>query len=215
MKKVINFTPTGTQPTRENSYAPLLPNEIIEVVHQANEIGISIVHLHARNEETLEKYKNLIVIKSISKSFGVAGIRLGVMASSDKDLLKKIKENFPVWNINSFAESFLQKITYNLSDYRKSCSKLLETKKDFQNNLSSLDIKVYNSQANFFMIKLPSYTSSKDFADHMIKNNILVKVLDGKSGIPEGNFLRLSIKSEDQNKAFVYIAKEYFDGLKK
>jgi histidinol-phosphate/aromatic aminotransferase/cobyric acid decarboxylase-like protein/choline kinase len=167
------------------------------------------------NEETLEKYKNLIVIKSISKSFGVAGIRLGVMASSDKDLLKKIKENFPVWNINSFAESFLQKITYNLSDYRKSCSKLLETKKDFQNNLSSLGIKVYNSQANFFMIELPSYTSSKDFADHMIKNNILVKVLDGKSGIPEGNFLRLSIKSEDQNKAFVYLAKEYFDGLKK
>jgi hypothetical protein len=39
MKKIINFTPTGTQPTRENSYAPLLPNEIIEVVHEANELG--------------------------------------------------------------------------------------------------------------------------------------------------------------------------------
>jgi uncharacterized protein (DUF849 family) len=54
MKKIINFTPTGTQTTRDNSYAPLLPNEIIEEVHQANELGISIVHLHARDEETLK-----------------------------------------------------------------------------------------------------------------------------------------------------------------
>lgn len=53
MKKIINFTPTGTQTTRENSFAPLLPNEIIEVVHEANEVGISIVHLHARDEQTL------------------------------------------------------------------------------------------------------------------------------------------------------------------
>ena len=53
-KKIINFTPTGTQTTRENSYAPLLPNEIIEEVHEANELGISIVHLHARDEETLK-----------------------------------------------------------------------------------------------------------------------------------------------------------------
>ena len=66
MKKVINFTPTGTQPTRENSYAPLLPNEIIEVVHEANELGISTVHLHARDEETLKNtYKKEVYQKIV------------------------------------------------------------------------------------------------------------------------------------------------------
>ena len=66
MKKVINFTPTGTQPTRENSYAPLLPNEIVEVVHEANELGISTVHLHARDEETLKNtYKKEVYQKII------------------------------------------------------------------------------------------------------------------------------------------------------
>lgn len=66
MKKIINFTPTGTQPTRENSYAPLLANEIIEEVHQANELGISIVHLHARDEETLKNtYKKEVYQKII------------------------------------------------------------------------------------------------------------------------------------------------------
>jgi 3-keto-5-aminohexanoate cleavage enzyme len=66
MKKIINFTPTGTQPTRENSYAPLLPNEIIESVHEANELGISTVHLHARDEETLKNtYKKEVYQKII------------------------------------------------------------------------------------------------------------------------------------------------------
>lgn len=71
MKKIINFTPTGTQPTRENSFAPLLPNEIIETVHQANEIGISIVHIHARDESTLKNtYKQEVyqtIIEGVKK----------------------------------------------------------------------------------------------------------------------------------------------------
>lgn len=66
MKKIINFTPTGTQTTRDNSFAPLLPNEIIEDVHQASEIGISIVHLHARDEETLQNtYKKEVYQQTI------------------------------------------------------------------------------------------------------------------------------------------------------
>jgi uncharacterized protein (DUF849 family) len=65
MKKIINFTPTGTQTTRDNSLAPLLPNEIIESVHEANELGISIVHLHARDEETKNTYKKEVYQKII------------------------------------------------------------------------------------------------------------------------------------------------------
>jgi uncharacterized protein (DUF849 family) len=71
MKKIINFTPTGTQTTRSNSFAPLTPNEIIDSVHEANEIGISIVHLHAKDEVTLENtYKKEVyqkVIEGIKK----------------------------------------------------------------------------------------------------------------------------------------------------
>lgn len=66
MKKIINFTPTGTQTTRNNSFAPLTANEIIDSVHEANEIGISIVHLHARDEVTLENtYKKKVYQKII------------------------------------------------------------------------------------------------------------------------------------------------------
>ena len=53
MNKIINFTPTGTQTTRDNSFAPLLPSEIIDEVHEAYEYGITMVHIHARDPETL------------------------------------------------------------------------------------------------------------------------------------------------------------------
>ena len=69
MKKIINFTPTGTQTTRENSYAPLEPNEIVDSVIEANELGITLVHLHARDENL----KNTYEVKHYSKI--VDGIR--------------------------------------------------------------------------------------------------------------------------------------------
>jgi uncharacterized protein (DUF849 family) len=66
MKKIINFTPTGTQTTRINSFAPLTPSEIVDEVIGANEVGISIVHLHARDEVTLENtYKKDVYGKII------------------------------------------------------------------------------------------------------------------------------------------------------
>jgi uncharacterized protein (DUF849 family) len=71
MKKIINFTPTGTQTTRENSLAPLTPNEIIEEVHQAYELGITMTHIHARDPKDFKNtYKNKVyrpIIEGIRK----------------------------------------------------------------------------------------------------------------------------------------------------
>jgi len=69
--KIINFTPTGTQTTRENSFAPLLPSEIIEEVHEAYELGITMVHVHARDPKDLSNtYKKDVyqpIIEGIRK----------------------------------------------------------------------------------------------------------------------------------------------------
>ena len=56
--KIINFTPTGTQTTSDNSFAPLLPSEIIEEVHEAYEYGITMAHIHSRDPETLKNSSN-------------------------------------------------------------------------------------------------------------------------------------------------------------
>lgn len=59
-------------------------------------------------DNILEKYPDLYVIKSISKSYGVPGIRLGILASADINLLNKVRKELPIWNINSYGEFFMQ-----------------------------------------------------------------------------------------------------------
>jgi uncharacterized protein (DUF849 family) len=70
-KKIINFTPTGTQTTRDNSLAPLTSNEIIEEVHQAHEFGITMTHIHARDPKDFSNtYKKEVyqpIIEGIRK----------------------------------------------------------------------------------------------------------------------------------------------------
>ncbi len=60
------------------------------------------------DDEIIQRYSNLIVIKSISKSYGVPGLRLGVLLTSNQAVLNSIKEELSIWNINSFAEYFMQ-----------------------------------------------------------------------------------------------------------
>lgn len=70
------------------------------------------------NESTLQEYPNLIAVKSISKSYGVPGFRLGVLASSDKELVGQLKKEVAIWNINSYGEFFLQIFEKYKKDYK-------------------------------------------------------------------------------------------------
>lgn len=70
MRKIINFCPTGTQPTKANSFAPVEINEIIDEVLECAEIGITLVHLHARDEKGRNTYQKAVyqqIIEGIQK----------------------------------------------------------------------------------------------------------------------------------------------------
>lgn len=71
--------------------------------------------------EVLETYPHLTVIKSISKSYGVPGLRLGIAASSDKEIIAYLRKNMAIWNINSFAEFYLQIYSKYNNDYQNAC----------------------------------------------------------------------------------------------
>lgn len=160
-------------------------------------------------EECLQEFENLIIIKSISKSYGVAGVRLGVLATGNVPLLKVIRQKIPVWNVNSFAEKFLQKISHFEDEYWESCKKLSQTRTDFERDLTDIGVKVWPSSANFLMIQLEEEFDSSNFCNYMIKNNFLIKNLKGKIGMPEGNFYRIAIKSKVDNDLFIGVVQEY------
>lgn len=164
------------------------------------------------NDDILNKYSNLIVIKSISKSYGVPGLRLGVLASGNKEYINIINNNLPVWNINSFAEYFLQIISIYKKDYVIGCKKIKEERNRFYNELLKIkELNVYKSEANYFMIKLNS-GKAEELAEYLLDNNkILIKVLNGKNGFDDGEYIRIAIKSTIDNDYLIESIKEYYN----
>ena len=164
------------------------------------------------DDDILSKYPNLVVIKSISKSYGVPGLRLGVLASGNKDYIKTINTNLPVWNINSFAEYFLQIINIYKKDYVLGCNKIKEERNRFYNKLIEIkELEVYNSEANYFMIKLNN-GNANELAEYLLDNNkIIIKVLNDKNGFDDKEYIRISIKLPKENDYFIQGIKEYYN----
>lgn len=167
------------------------------------------------DEELISKHKNVIVIKSISKSYGVPGIRLGVLVSSDESLIEKIQKNTSIWNINSFAEFFLQIFDKYKKFYGSACDKIAEERARFSSELSKIPgVKVYESQANYLLCKLSGEAEkigSLGLAEKLLDGyNILIKDLSSKKGFEKGQFIRLAVRNCQDNDRLIFALKEIF-----
>lgn len=171
-----------------------------QVIFDESFIDFAVNNYTLIDDEILNKYPNLIVIKSISKSYGVPGLRLGVLASGNKDYLKIINNNLPVWNINSFAEYFLQIINMYKKDYMHGCEQIKEERARFYNELIKIEgLNVYPSEANYFMMQLNN-GSANELAEQLLENDkVLIKVLNGKNGFDDKEYVRIAIKSREEN----------------
>ncbi len=151
----------------------------------------------------LEKYKNLIVVKSISKSYGVPGFRLGVLVTCNDNIMKDIKKYISVWNINSFAEYFLQIANLYKKDYWISCDKIAEERELFIKDLRKINgLTVYPSQANYVLCRIDNYDSSK-LAEVLVNKNIFIKDLKTKDAFKGLNYIRLAVRTREENKILV------------
>ena len=163
--------------------------------------------------EVLLNHPSLIVLKSISKSFGVAGLRLGVIATADTDLIASMKKDVAIWNINSFAEYYLQIIEKYRDDYYEAMEKFKEVRRRYLDKLSKIKgFKVYPSQANYVMCHIENSVTSTELADILLNRyNVLIKNLASKEGLNKGNYVRLSVKSDEENDYIVNALMEIFN----
>lgn len=163
--------------------------------------------------EVLLNHPLLIVLKSISKSFGVAGLRLGVIATADTDLIAFMKKDVAIWNINSFAEYYLQIIEKYRDDYYEAMEKFKEVRRRYLDKLSKIKgFKVYPSQANYVMCHIENSVTSTELADILLNRyNVLIKNLASKEGLNKGNYVRLSVKSDEENDYIVNALMEIFN----
>lgn len=147
----------------------------------------------------LEQYTNWVVIKSISKSYGVPGLRLGVLATANQSIMTNVRSDLSIWNINSFAEFFMQILGKYEKVYAKAMNTFREERVRFIKNLNGISyLRVLPSEANYVLCEVLAPHTPRDLAQYLLrKNNILIKDCTKKCGGKP--YIRLAVRCKEDN----------------
>ena len=158
----------------------------------------------------LEAYPHLVVMKSISKSYGVPGIRLGILCSADKDLIVKMKKVVSIWNLNSFAEFFMQIYTKYEKDYKVACEQFIKERDAFGDELRKISfLRVMPSEANYFLCEILPPKKANELVLTMLKKfNILMRDCSDKKGFDGKQYMRIAVRSHEDNARLLNAFKE-------
>ena len=204
--------PSGNYISRENilKIADWAENENIRLVVDESFADFSDEERNSIiEEEVLQTYPHLIVVKSISKSYGVPGLRLGVLASFDTDLISFLKKDVAIWNINSFAEFYMQIAGKYKKDYVAALKKYRAERNRFISCLKTIHyLRVIPTQANFVMCEVIG-KKSKELTEKLLsKKEIFIKDLTPK--INDGKqYIRLAIRNEADNDRIIEAFKAF------
>ena len=192
--------------SKNNNINLILDESFVDFSNEDNSSLIS--------EDIINNYPNLVIIKSISKSYGIPGIRLGILVSSNEKLLDELKKDVSIWNINSFAEFWLQIAEKYEKDYIRSLDKLRLVRKQFINDLMNIkELRVIPSEANFVMVEIKDKYSAKELTINLYsKYNILIKDLSSKIINQNKQFVRFAIRDEKDNRKLIVALKKEFNG---
>ena len=161
-------------------------------------------------DSLLEACPTMVVIKSISKSYGVPGIRLGILCSADKALIAGLKKSVSIWNINSIAEYFMQILSKYGEDYEQACGKLIAEREDFERKLREISfLRVMPSQANYFLCEvLPPIRADELVLKLLSKYNILIRDCSDKAGFDGRQYLRIAVRAHQDNATLIHALAE-------
>lgn len=163
------------------------------------------------DDKILIEYENLIVMKSISKSYGVPGLRLGILATTDSEILAHVKQDVSIWNINSFAEFYLQIYGKYEKEYAKACRAFVAERKRFYLALKSVPyLDVMPSQANYFLCRVIDRYTSAELADELIKHDIIISNCNRKKHMQGNQIIRLAIRTAIDNDRLVSVLKSIY-----
>ncbi|MBA3899826.1 MAG: histidinol-phosphate aminotransferase family protein [Bacteroidetes bacterium] len=197
--------------------------KILESVRDVKTVIIdeSFIHFAYENNnfepistaELINKFPNLVLIKSMSKDFGIAGIRAGYAVMNKERVDKLLKSGF-LWNSNGFSEYFFRLYTRAdfAYDYNSVRIRYIMETIEFVKQLETINaIKVYPGRANFVLIELPELMKSIDFVtDVLIKYGIYIRTCEDKIGL-QGEYIRLASRTKKENDYIFESLKSYFN----
>lgn len=187
--------PTGSMIKKDDVIRIIKSTDNIVIVDEAYmEFGDESV------VEEIENYKNLIVVKTLSKAFSMAGIRTGYLIACE-ELVNTVEKVRPPYNLNSIS-AFLA--TKALEEKDKMIAYVKGIKKEREKvykSLLDMNIKVFPSGANFLFF----HSNIKNLEDKLIREDVLIRKFGGKLD----NHYRVTIGTVDENNEFIKAMKKF------
>lgn len=168
-----------------------------------------------RDQETLEteidKYPNLAIFKSMSKAYGICGIRIGYMLTANSEFAAKVRQGLHIWNINGFAEEFLRLAPQYRQKFTDSCNKVKSDRDHFYEQLQAIQgMIVYKPDANYIFCRLPDHAASGPEVTEklFVKHNIYIKHCQGKTMPESDRYLRIASRTTEENRRLVEVLRD-------
>lgn len=153
-------------------------------------------------EQEIEKYPHLAIFKSMSKAYGICGIRIGYLLTANADFAAQVRQGLHIWNINGFAEEFLRLAPQYRQKFTESCNQVKADRDHFYWQLQTVPgITVYRPDANYVFCRLPDHAASgpevteKLFVEH----NMYIKHCQGKTMPGSDRYLRIASRTREEN----------------
>lgn len=157
-------------------------------------------------ERDVAEHLNLMVIKSMSKAYGICGLRIGYLVTANEDLALRVRRGLHIWNINGFAEEFLRMAREYRQDFVESCERVRIDRDRFYEALLGIEgLTVHRPQANFLFCRLPERAPSGAEVERrlFVEHHIYVKHCGGKTMGDADRYLRIASRTEAENQALV------------
>ena len=153
-------------------------------------------------EREIARYPNLAILKSMSKAYGVCGLRIGYLLTANAEFADRVRAGLPIWNLNGIAETFLKVSPEYREEFESSCARVREDRDAFYRDLCSIDgLLVYKPDANYVFCRLPDHAlPGPDIARRLfVEHNMYVKHCEGKNMPESDRYLRIGSRTSPEN----------------
>jgi len=160
----------------------------------------------------ISKYPNLIILKSLSKNYGIPGVRLGYAATGNGERLAALRSDLPIWNINSLAQFFLEEMSSYQLEYGESCRRVRDATQALVRDLEGVSyLHPYPTHGNFVLCSILNGFTSQELTDRLFESSrSLVNNCGSKGGL-EGGFIRIACRTQEENMRLVDTLKSFVE----
>ena len=169
-------------------------------------IDFARVSDRATLEREIDQYPNLAIFKSMSKAYGICGLRIGYMLTANVRFAEAVQKGIHIWNINGFAEEFLRLAPQYRSEFAESCKQVRADRDQLYGDLCTIaGMRVYKSDANFVFCRLPddAPTGMEVTRRLFIEHNIYIKHCRNKTLPNSDRYIRIASRTQMENRRCV------------